>query len=395
MNYILFDEFIARKNMLPLTFIRPIAEIRFGILTMREKWEHFLGQKTSTLTEHYLLPKYPIHEESDNILINASFQPEQPMVEKVMALKPHQALVYGDHIIAMYVFYGEKASQEGEKDLEMIEYQGSPLKLNYPWDIFSHNHEAIRHDWPLVTAGKKSAGFGKGSHVIAPENVFVEEGARVSHAMINATDSLVYIGKNAEVMEGAMIRGSLALCDHAIVRMGARVYGATTIGPWSKIGGELDNVVVFGYTNKAHGGFIGNSVIGEWCNMGADTNSSNLKNNYDLVKVWNYYEKSFIETGLQFVGVIMGDHTKTGINTMLNTGTVIGVSANIFGSGFPRAFIPSFSWGGASGFTSFDFGKAAEIAERVFARRNVPFDHKERSILKSVHQSTHVFRKKN
>jgi UDP-N-acetylglucosamine diphosphorylase/glucosamine-1-phosphate N-acetyltransferase len=393
MNYILFDEFITRKNMLPLTFIRPIAEIRFGILTMREKWEHFLGAKTSTLTENYLLPKFPIHEEPDNILINSSFQPEAAMVKMILSLKPHQALVQGDHIIAMYVFRGEKEASEGDKDLEMIEYEGSPIKLSFPWDIFTYNHEAIRHDWPIVTAGKKSAGFGKGSHVVAPENVFVEEGAKISHAMINATDSLVYIGKGAEIMEGAMIRGSLALCDHASIKMGARIYGATTIGPWSKIGGELDNVVVFGYSNKAHSGFIGNSVIGEWCNMGAGTNSSNLKNNYDIVKVWNYYEQSFIDTGLQFVGLIMGDHTKTGINTMFNTGTVIGVNANVFGSGFPRAFIPSFSWGGASGFTSFEVGKAVEIAERVFSRRNLEFDEKERSILKSVFQMTFVFRK--
>jgi UDP-N-acetylglucosamine diphosphorylase/glucosamine-1-phosphate N-acetyltransferase len=393
MNYILFDEFITRKNMLPLTFIRPVAEIRFGILTMREKWEHFLGQATSTLTEHYLLPKYPIHEEGENILINSSFQPEGSMVDQIRGLNPHQALVYGDHIIAMFVYRGKKEAEESDKELEMIEYTGTPLKLNYPWDIFTYNEEAIKHDWPLVTNGKKTAGFGKGTHVISPENVFVEEGAKISHATINATNSLVYIGKDAEVMEGALIRGSLALCNNAILRMGARIYGATTIGPWSKIGGELDNVMVFGYTNKAHGGFIGNSVLGEWCNLGADTNVSNLKNNYDLVKVWNYYEKSFIDTGLQFAGVIMGDHTKIGINTMINTGTVIGVSANVFGTGFPRAFIPSFSWGGASGFTSFEFSKAAEIAERVFARRNVPFDHKERSILKSVYEGTFIYRK--
>jgi UDP-N-acetylglucosamine diphosphorylase/glucosamine-1-phosphate N-acetyltransferase len=229
--------------------------------------------------------------------------------------------------------------------------------------------------------------------VIAPENVFVEEGARVSHATINATDGLVYIGKNAEIMEGALIRGSFALCDNATVKMGARIYGATTIGPWSKVGGELDNVVFFGYSNKAHDGFLGNSVIAQWCNLGSGTSSSNLKNNYDIVKVWNYYEQRFIDSGLQFVGLIMGDHSKTGINTMLNTGTVIGVNANVFGSGFPRAFIPSFSWGGAAGFISFDFGKAVEIAQRVFSRRNLAFDAVEESILKSVYQLTFVYRK--
>lgn len=393
MNYILFDEFVTRKNMLPMTFVRPIAEIRFGILTMRQKWEHFLGQTTSTLTENYLLPKYPIHEEDENILINASFQPEAVMVDLIRKLKPNQALVLGDHIIAMYVYRDGSDNPDAEKDLEMIEYQGSPIKLNYPWDIFTYNAEAIRHDWPIVTAGKKSAGFCKGTHVVAPENVFVEEGATISHAIINATNALVYIGRHAEIMEGAVIRGSLALCEYATIRMGARIYGATTIGPWSKVGGELDNVVIFGYSNKAHGGFIGNSVIGEWCNIGADTNSSNLKNNYDLVKVWNYNEQRFIDTGLQFVGMIMGDHSKTGINTMLNTGTVIGVNTNVFGSGFPRAFIPSFFWGGASGFINFDFDKAVEVADRMFSRRNLVFDANEKSILKSVYQMTHVFRK--
>jgi UDP-N-acetylglucosamine diphosphorylase/glucosamine-1-phosphate N-acetyltransferase len=391
MNYILFDEFITRKNMLPLTFIRPIAEIRFGILTMREKWEHFLGVSTSTLTENYLLPMYPVVEEDENILINASFQPEEDMVKMIKKLKPNQSLVLGDHIIAMYTFRTGK-EQESE-DIQMIEYKGTPIKLNYPWDIFLYNDLAIRHDFPIVTAGRKSAGFGKDVHVVAPENVFIEEGASISHAFINASDGLIYIGKEAEIMEGAMIRGSLALCDHSVIRMGAKIYGPTTIGPHSKVGGELDNVVIFGYSNKAHDGFVGNSVIAEWCNLGSGTSSSNLKNSYDLVKVWNYYENRFIDTGLQFVGMIMGDHSKTGINTMLNTGTVIGVNTNIFGSGFPRQFIPSFSWGGAAGFTNFDFDKAVEIAERVFARRNLPFDFKVKSILRSVYQMTFIYRK--
>jgi UDP-N-acetylglucosamine diphosphorylase/glucosamine-1-phosphate N-acetyltransferase len=394
MNYILFDEFITRKNMLPLTFIRPIGEIRFGILTMREKWEYHLGVKTSTLTENYLLPKFSIHEEEENILINASFQPEEGMVKMIRELRPNQALVSGENIIAMYVYRDAKESNEQDRDdLEMVEYHGTPIKLNFPWDIFTYNKEAIAHDFPIVTKGKVSAGFGKGTHVIAPENVFVEEGAKISHAMINATDALVYIGKNAEIMEGVLIRGSFALCDNATVKMGAKIYGATTIGPWAKVGGELENVVFFGYSNKAHDGFLGNSVIAEWCNLGSGTSSSNLKNNYDIVKVWNYYEQRFIDTGLQFVGLIMGDHSKTGINTMLNTGTVVGVNANVFGSGFPRAFIPSFSWGGASGFISFDFGKAVEIAQRVFARRNLKFDEVEEGILKSVYQMTFIYRK--
>ncbi len=389
MNYILFDEFITRKNMLPLTFVRPVAEIRFGILTMREKWEYFLGEKTSTLTENYLLPKYPIVEEDHNILINASFQPEKDMVKMVKNLKKNQSLVSGDHIIAMHT---PRAGNEQE-DIELVDYEGTPLKLNYPWDIFTYNDLAIQHDFPIVTAGRKSAGFGKGTHVVAPENVFVEEGAVISHAMINATNAFVYIGKDSEIMEGAMIRGSFALCNNSVVKMGAKIYGATTIGPWSKVGGELDNVVFLGFSNKAHDGFLGNSVIGEWCNLGSGTNSSNLKNSYDIVKVWNYYEQRFIDTGLQFAGLIMGDHSKTGINTMLNTGTVIGVNANVFGSGFPRQFIPSFSWGGAAGFTGFDFDKAVEIAERVFSRRNLIFDAKEKSILKSVYQATFVYRK--
>ncbi len=394
MNYILFDEFITRKNMLPLTFLRPVAEIRFGILTMREKWEHYLKQKTSTLTENYLLTKYPVVEEDENILINASFQPDQKMVSGIRRLKPNQALVTGDHIIAMYVFReGKDGVDSDREDLEMIEFRGKSIKLNYPWDIFTYNGEAIKHDFAILTTGKQSAGFGKGTHVIAPENVFVEEGAIISHAFINATQGPVYIGKGSEIMEGVMIRGSFALCDHATVKMGAKIYGPTTIGPWSKVGGELNNVVFFGYSNKAHDGFLGNSVIAEWCNLGSDTNCSNLKNNYDLVKVWNYNEQRFIETGLQFVGLIMGDHSKTGINTMFNTGTVVGVNANVFGTGFPRAFIPSFSWGGAAGFTSFDFDKAVEIAQRVYNRRDLVFGETDIKILKNIYQSTFIYRK--
>lgn len=394
MNYILFDEFITRKNMLPLTFIRPVAEIRFGIFTMREKWEYYLDSKTSTLTEHYLLKKFPIIEEDVNILINPSFQPELKMVEMIKNLSPNQALVIGDYIIAMCVYRaGSENAEKDRDDLEMIEYEGDPVKLNYPWDVFTHNEKAIKHDFAILTKGKKSEGFGKGTHVIAPENVFVEKGAKISHAFINATDSLIYIGKDAEIMEGAMIRGSLALCEGAMIKMGAKIYGATTIGPFSKVGGELNNVVIFGYSNKAHDGFLGNSVIAEWCNIGSDTNCSNLKNNYDLIRAWNYYEKKFIETNLQFLGLIMGDHSKTGINTMLNTGTVVGVNVNIFGTGFPRTFIPSFSWGGAAGFNQFEIDKAVEVAQRVLARRNKTLSDIDAEILRNIYRATFVYRK--
>lgn len=390
MNYILFDGTV-RNALLPFTFTRPVAEIRVGILTIREKWEKFLGSTTTTITEDYLSEKYPMVELEENILINASFLPNEALVELVKNLKPNEAIFQKDEIVAFY-------SLETQEDPDFskynpIEYEGDILRIEHTWDIFSKNGKAMEADFNLLTEGRKSAPISKTNTVFNPKNIFLEEGAKVECSILNANDGPIYIGKDAEVMEGCIIRGGFALGEHAIVKMGAKIYGPTTAGPHCRIGGEVNNSVLFSYSNKGHDGFLGNAVLGEWCNIGADSNNSNLKNNYEPVRLWSYETEGFAKTGLQFCGLMMGDHSKCGINTMFNTGTVIGVSANIYGSGFLRNFVPSYSWGGASGFTTYLPKKAFETAKIMMERRGVEFDEIEADILNHVFEETKKWRK--
>jgi UDP-N-acetylglucosamine diphosphorylase/glucosamine-1-phosphate N-acetyltransferase len=391
MNYILFDD-SRRDYLLPLTFLRPVADLRIGILTVREKWEHYLGEKTSSLTEDYLSEKYSLEKQSNNILINGSVLPDQKLVDRVFALKPNQALVEGDCIIAMHLTADEIDNVQ-EADFEEIPYGECYLCIRNPWDIFSQNHEAIVSDFALLTQGRQSAQLNSTNTLINKELIFVEEGASVNCSVLNATNGPIYIGMDTEIMEGSLIRGPFALCDHSVVKMAARIYGPTTIGPYSKVGGELNSVVMFGYSNKAHDGFLGHSVIGEWCNIGADTNTSNLKNTYEDVKLWSYPEESFVETGLQFCGLIMGDHSKTAINTMFNTGTVVGINSNVYGPGFQRNFIPSFAWGGTTGFKEYKIDEAIKVAERVYRRRGLEFSEIEKNVLSSVYDLSYRYRK--
>jgi UDP-N-acetylglucosamine diphosphorylase/glucosamine-1-phosphate N-acetyltransferase len=390
MNYILFDG-PARNALLPFTFTRPVADILIGIMTIREKWEMRLGSTTTTLTEEYLSEKYPMVELEENVMINASFLPNDVLVEMVSNLEANQAIFKGDEVIAFYTNEDQEAVDFDA--YEIIEYNDDCITVENTWDIFSKNDAAIREDFEFLTEDRKSQPIPKTVNVIAPENVFIEEGAKLEFVTLNASSGPIYIGKDSEIMEGAVIRGPFALCEKAQVKMGAKVYGATTVGPSSRIGGEVKNTVLFANSNKGHEGYLGDSVLGEWCNIGADTNNSNLKNNYEEVKLWSYETEGFAKTGLQFCGLMMGDHSKCGINTMFNTGTVVGVSANIFGSGFPRNFIPSFSWGGASGFTTYITKKAFETARLVMSRRGVEFDEREAAILEHVFEETKKWRK--
>jgi len=390
MNYILFDG-PARNALLPFTFTRPVADILVGIMTIRQKWELHLGSTTTTLTEEYLSDKYPMVELEGNVMINASFLPNAILAELVSNLEPNQAIFKKDEIIA---FYTSENQEEVDFDTyEIIEYNDDCITIENTWDIFSKNDVAIREDFELLTQDRRSQPIPKSVNVIAPENVFIEEGAKLEYVTLNASSGPIYIGKDSEIMEGSVIRGPFALCDNAQVKMASKIYGATTVGPYSRVGGEVKNVVIFAYSNKGHDGFLGDSVLGEWCNIGADSNNSNLKNNYEEVRLWSYQTEGFAKTGLQFCGLMMGDHSKCGINTMFNTGTVVGVSANIFGSGFPRNFVPSFSWGGASGFTTYLTKKAFETAKLVMARRNIVFDEKEAAILEHVFEITKKYRK--
>ncbi len=387
MNYILFDDSV-RAQLLPLTFVRPVADIRVGILTIREKWEYLLNTKTSTMTEAYLADKYPIVQAESNVLINGGVCPTQEMVEAVKALKVNEALITEDYIIALNVGADVFADVDAESG-ENVLFDKSHIKINQVYDIFSYNDEAIKNDFSMLTKGRKSEPLSDTNRVVGDKNlVFLEEGAKAECATFNTTDGPIYIGKNAEVMENASIRGSFALCDNATVKMSAKIYGGTTIGPWCKVAGEINNSVLFGYSNKAHDGFLGNSVIAEWCNLGSDTNTSNLKNTYEEVRFWNYPEASFRKTGLTFCGLIMADHSKCGINTMFNTGTVVGVNCNIFGAGFHRNFISSFRWCSTTQVDVYDIDKAVRVAKAVYARRQKDFDDIEENILREVYAIT-------
>ncbi len=389
MNYILFDG-PARTALLPFTYTRPVADIRIGILTIREKWEKYLGSTTTTLTEEYLSDKYPMVELEENVMINASYLPNENLVAIISNLKSNQAVFKGDAVVA---FFTNDSQEEVDFDqYEIIEFKDDCLTVEHTWDIFAKNDAAIREDFALVTEDRISQRISKTVNVISPENIFVEEGVKMEFVTLNASTGPIYIGKNAEIMEGSVIRGPFVLCEEAQVKLASKVYGATTVGPHCRIGGEINNSVLFGYSNKGHDGFLGNSVLGEWCNIGADSNNSNLKNNYEEVKLWSFETESFAKTGLQFCGLMMGDHSKCGINTMFNTGTVVGVNANIFGSGFPRNFVPSFSWGGASGFVTYQTHKAFEVAKIAMNRRHVEFTDQDKSILEHVFEVSKKWR---
>lgn len=389
MNYILFDG-AHRTALLPFTFTRPVADIRVGILTIREKWEKHLGSTTTSITEDYLSEKWPMVEMENNVMINASFLPNDILVAMIKNLEHNQAIFQEEEVVAFYAKEGEEVDFDS---FEVIEFSNDCIKIENTWDIFQKNEEAIREDFELLTEDRFSQPIPKSVNVIAPENIFIEEGAKLEFVTLNASTGPIYIGKNAEIMEGSVIRGPFALCESGRVKLATKVYGATTVGPHSVIGGEVNNSVLFGYSNKGHDGFLGNAVLGEWCNIGADSNNSNLKNNYEEVKLWSYETENFAKTGLQFCGLMMGDHSKCGINTMFNTGTVVGVSTNIFGAGFPRNFVPSFSWGGASGFTTYLTKKAFETAKIVMTRRNVEFSEEDAKILEHVFEETKKYRK--
>lgn len=389
MNYILFDGNV-RNALLPFTFTRPVADIRIGILTIREKWEHYLGALVSVHTEAYLAEKFPLVVKDENIAINASFLPNAELVQCVLALKAHEALFYNDEILAFYT--KDLPETMDFSNYNKIVWKNEVLQIAHTWDIFSKNGEALQADFDLLTTGRKSAPIPTTNSLIHPERIFLEEGAKVEYSILNATEGPIYLGKDSEIWEGSLIRGAFALCNKAIVKMGGKIYGPTTIGPYGKVCGEISNSVLFGYSSKGHEGYLGNAVLGEWCNIGADSNNSNLKNNYAKVRLWNYATESFEQTGLQFCGLMMGDHSKTAINTMFNTGTVIGVNCNIYVPGFPRNFVPSFSWGGASGFTTYQPKMAFEAAKVMMARRGVAFDEKEERILNHVFEITKRWR---
>lgn len=373
MNYILFDSDI-RYQLLPFTHTRPVADIRCGIMTMRARWEHFIKQETGSLTETYLQDVFPLNGGNDNLFINGSIFANAELYEEISKLEPQEQLVKNGLIIAARV--NDDIVQFGETikisaTLKEKEYAGAIKQLQHIWDIFAFNEQAILNDFQLLTARRKSQELPDNIHAAGKENIFLEEGANIYvGCTINGASGPVYIGKNVEVLEGSIIRGPIAICDDAVIKMGAKLYGGTTIGVGCKVGGEISNVVFFANSNKGHDGYLGNAVIGEWCNLGADTNCSNLKNNYDTIKIWDEHKFKSVKTDLTFCGLMMADHSKCGINTMFNTGTVVGVSANIYGGGFPEKFIPSFTWGGSDRLTTYRLDRALDTANRMMGRRH-------------------------
>jgi len=383
MNFVLNDLYVDWMNLNPLTLTKSISKLRIGITTLEEKWAFYLKDKIQIkpcAVHLQALNTFKQEKDQTYIFINSSFIPNEDIVSAILNLKDGDSIYYKGISVASRTTFGTKSLEND------IHYDKELLKISYPWDIFKLNAQVVEQDFNNLTQGRKSAPLSKNNTIIGDESqIFLEEGAKVEAAILNTKTGPIYLGKNAEIMEGSVIRGALALCEGASLKLATKIYGATTVGPHSKVGGEVNNSVIQGYSNKGHDGFLGNSVIGEWCNLGADTNNSNLKNNYGIVKVYNFQQKDYIDSGLQFLGLIMGDHSKCGINTMFNTGTVVGVFANIFGGGFPPKFIPSFAWGGADGFNKFKLEKAFEVAEKVMARRNVQLSETDKDVL------THLF----
>lgn len=396
-NLILFDIPTTRQNLLPLTYTRPICELRIGILTIKEKWERYLNTTATYLTAAYLTPKFPLKTASTNLLINGSVLPTPQLVEEILHLKEGELLVAENKTPIAVLANAEQVGAVFQLDIfqkhQLKQSTAQPIIIQQVWELFRQNGAALKADFDLLTKGRISQPISSTNMVLGAENIFLEAGATVECSILNGQTGPIYVGHHATIMEGCIVRGGLAMWDKAVLKMGAKIYGPTTLGTYCKVGGEVNNTIFIAYSNKGHDGFIGNSVIGEWCNLGADTNNSNLKNNYAPVKLWNYSAKRFLNTGLQFCGLIMGDHSKSGINTMFNTGTVIGVSCNIFGAGFPRNFVPSFSWGGPSGYKTYRINKAFEVAERMMARRKVTLTEADKAILNHIFETSASFRR--
>ena len=373
----------ARQHLLPLTFTRPVAELRTGILTIADKYRK-RDCEVGYVTEPYLQEKFPAASDAQ-VSIWASVCPTDEFMEAVKGLHPGEALVRGEQRLAV-------AGSDFEAEAKDVDFAGALNFIEYPWDIWTKNASEMELDFELLTAGRKSAPVDSTNTVIG-DRIFLEEGARATASILNTTTGPIYLAKDAEIMEGCVVRGGLALGEHSALKLGAKIYGATTLGPHCKVGGEVNNSVLIGYSNKGHDGFLGNSALGEWCNLGADTNNSNLKNNYDSVKAWSYVSKRFAPTGQQFCGLVMGDHSKSGINTMFNTGTVVGVSANVYGAGFPRNFIASFTWGGPQSTMNYRLDKALDTADRMMKRRGLEVNEVERAILEHVHEITAEYRR--
>jgi len=395
MDVILFDG-PEWEDLLPLTYTRPVAALRIGIDTIEQKWNAALDTKCQILTQAHLQPKYLVLPSEDYVMINGSYLPSPFLTDAVKNLKPYQKLIVNGDIIAVrssVAFDLGKSAEDLDRELEKISLtSSSPLiHIQYPWHLFQYNDVVLKEDFKRLAHQRASAKLSTTNQLFG-DQIFIGKNVKVEGAILNSLTGPIYLDDNSEVMEGSMIRGGLALGEGSSIKMGAKLYGANTFGPHCKIGGEVTNSIFQGYSNKGHDGYLGNSVIGEWCNFGADTNSSNLKNNYKKVSIYNHRTDTMINSGQQFIGLIMGDHSKTGINTMFNTGTVVGVSANIFGSGFPPTHVPSFTWGNDVNPDTYLLDKALEVAEAVMARRNIELSDEDKEMFTTIFELTSKYR---
>lgn len=393
-QYCLFDD-LFRNELLPLTFTKPVSELRIGVLTIREKWEKYLSINIlSWKTQAYLSFKFPFLGNDSMVYLSGHVCPTRSLVQQILALEANQGIMYENRVVAIRTSDQEPTFEiENFTGINWIHWEEKLTMLTNSWNLFSRNGEQIQADFDLLARGRISDPIPSSCFVQNSGNIFVEKGAKITFASLNASTGPIYIGADTEIMEGVMIRGPFVLCEHSVVNMGAKIYGPVTIGPHSKVGGELNTVNIQGFSNKGHDGFLGSSVIGEWCNLGADTNTSNLKNSYVEVKLWNYTTSRFMKTGLQFCGLIMGDHSKCGINTMFNAGTVVGIGCNIHGTGYLRNFVPSFSEGGTHGFQVNRLQEVCKTAGKVMARRNQILTETDQNLLSEVFELTKKYRK--
>lgn len=387
-NKFILADFEEWDTLKPITLTRSIADIRIGILTIKEKWEKWLLNEMGILTQSYLQPKYNLPKGDDFIYINASIIPNEQLIEDILSLKENHTLVSESGMpiasFAEKVFSNPKLSIEGP----IFKTKTNFNQIKYCWDIFTLNGNEIEADIRLMALDPNGEKLSFSNSVYEPDNIYIEADAKIECATLNAQNGPIYIGKNVEIMEGCLLRGPISIGDNSVIKMGTKIYGDTTIGPNCKVGGEISNAVFMGNSNKAHDGYLGNSVIGEWCNLGAGTNVSNLKNNYSIVDCFDYATNEFISTNLQFSGLIMGDHSKASINSMFNTGSVVGVCCNIYGSNFPPKHIPSFSWGSSDGFNEYIPEKAFEVATKVMDRRQIKFSETDKNILIKIFENT-------
>jgi UDP-N-acetylglucosamine diphosphorylase / glucose-1-phosphate thymidylyltransferase / UDP-N-acetylgalactosamine diphosphorylase / glucosamine-1-phosphate N-acetyltransferase / galactosamine-1-phosphate N-acetyltransferase len=378
MNYILFDDPIIRQHLLPLTLTRPVGDLRVGIQRIIEKWTDFLGELPSFQTTDYLQSKFPAKAAADTIFVNGAALPTLEVTTQIKALKTGESLWQETTLIALRndVLTFDIPHAYQIEDVVLIK--------ELP-DIFTYNPAEIKADFQRITAGRTSQPITDRFTALYNESqIFVEEGAILKAVILNAEDGPIYIGKNTHIQEGSIIQGPFALCEGSTISLGAKIRQGVTVGVGCKVGGEVGQSVFQGYSNKGHDGYLGCSVIGEWCNLGANTNSSNLKNDWTNVKIWSYVSNQLEDTGKQFVGTFMGDYSRCGISTMFNTGTVVGVSTNVFGDGFVSKHIPSFSWGGGDVFEVFRFDKALQVARASMARRGYELDENTEAILRYI-----------